>query len=124
MLKLGHLFQCQDDFLDYHAPPEVLGKIGTDIQDGKCSWPVTQALNLVTPQQRQLLEQHYGKNNAESVMMVKNLYNELGIHKIYADFEDNLYQQIKSDIALIAKQTKLPNAFFENLLQKLYKRQK
>ena len=29
LLQIGEYFQIQDDFLDFHAPPELLGKIGT-----------------------------------------------------------------------------------------------
>ena len=29
LLQIGEYFQIQDDFLDYHVPPELLGKIGT-----------------------------------------------------------------------------------------------
>ena len=47
---------CQDDFLDCFGDPAVTGKIGTDIEDNKCSWLVVQALARVTPQQRAVLE--------------------------------------------------------------------
>ena len=29
LLQIGEYFQIQDDFLDYHVPPELLGKVGT-----------------------------------------------------------------------------------------------
>ena len=48
MERQGEMFgQSQDDFLDAFAPPEVLGKIGTDIEDAKCSRLVCKALEMV-----------------------------------------------------------------------------
>ena len=46
----------KDDFLDCFGDPAVTGKIGTDIEDNKCSWLVVQALARVTPQQKAELE--------------------------------------------------------------------
>lgn len=45
----------------------MIGKVGTDIQDNKCSWLVVQALDRATPQQRKTLEAHYGKHDEGSV---------------------------------------------------------
>ena len=53
---LGEKFQAQDDYLDCFGDPEHIGKIGTDIQDHKCTWLLVQALDRVTPEQRQLIE--------------------------------------------------------------------
>jgi len=35
LIPLGEYFPHQDDYLDCFAPPELLGKIGTDILDNK-----------------------------------------------------------------------------------------
>lgn len=54
-LHMGEYFQVQDDFLDCFGAPEVIGKIGTDIEDRKCSWLFVNALAKASPDQRQKL---------------------------------------------------------------------
>ena len=36
--------------------PEITGKHGTDIQDGKCSWLIVVALQRANREQRQILK--------------------------------------------------------------------
>ncbi|KAF7328551.1 Fructose-bisphosphate aldolase [Mycena venus] len=50
-LLLREYFQTQNDFFDFSAPPDLVGKIqvGTDIEN-KYSWCVNIALALVTPE--------------------------------------------------------------------------
>ena len=48
--------KIQDDYLDAFGDPEVIGKIGTDIEDNKCSWLVVQALERADPEQRAVIE--------------------------------------------------------------------
>lgn len=55
-IQMGEYFQVQDDYLDCYGDPEVIGKVGTDIQDNKCSWLVVQALSRVSPEQREVLK--------------------------------------------------------------------
>ena len=53
---IGCRAQIQDDYLDAFGDPEVIGKVGTDIEDNKCSWLVVQALERATPEQRAVIE--------------------------------------------------------------------
>lgn len=121
-MRLGEYFQIQDDVLDAFAPPEVLGKIGTDIEDAKCSWLVCKALELVTPEQKEILLEHYGKHDPDGVEKVKNLYKELELEKIYNEYEEEQKQACDELIATVE-----PESFqelFKFLLGKIYKRQK
>lgn len=119
---LGEYFQIQDDVLDAFAPPEVLGKIGTDIEDAKCSWLVCKALEIVNDEQKAVLVEHYGKHDPEGVKKVKELYKELKLEEMYHDYEE---EQKKRCDELIAKiQPESFRELFKFLLGKIYKRQK
>lgn len=59
---MGHFFQVQDDFLDCFGNPDVTGKIGTDIQDNKCTWLAALCMQRATESQKQIMRDCYGKN--------------------------------------------------------------
>jgi len=46
----------QDDYIDCFGDPELTGKVGTDIEDNKCSWLIVQALSRANHEQRAALE--------------------------------------------------------------------
>ncbi|XP_078064354.1 farnesyl pyrophosphate synthase, partial [Mustelus asterias] len=122
LLEMGEFFQIQDDYLDCYGDPEVTGKIGTDIEDNKCSWLVIQALSRVSPDQRQLLAENYGRSDPEKTAKVKALYEELGLRGIYAQYEEQSYQRL---LAVINQHcTKLPREVFLTFAHKIYKRHK
>ncbi|KAI0757512.1 farnesyl-diphosphate synthase [Daedaleopsis nitida] len=131
LIPLGEYFQVQDDFLDFAAPPEVLGKIGTDIIDNKCSWCVNTALALATPAQRAVLDANYGKKDAQAEARIKALYEEMGIRQKYEEYEEAAYKRIMGLIQTIpenasapAGQVTLKREVFKVFLDKIYKRQK
>jgi len=46
----------QDDFIDCFGNPDIIGKVGTDIQGNKCTWLIVQALKRASDEQRAILE--------------------------------------------------------------------
>jgi farnesyl diphosphate synthase len=95
LCAMGEYFQIQDDFLDCYGDPKVIGKVGTDIQDNKCSWLVIQALKRCTLKQRKVLEKNYGQQDLAKVNKVKELYNELNLATVFKKYEDESYQHIQ-----------------------------
>lgn len=120
-VSMGQYFQIQDDYLDCYGDPEVIGKVGTDIQDNKCSWLVVQALDHASPEQRSVIEEHYGKSETSSVAAVKDVYNQLGLEQRFFDYEQQSHDRLTKTIS---EQKALPTEVFTLLLNKIYKRTK
>ncbi|KAL9617006.1 MAG: hypothetical protein Q9204_008519, partial [Flavoplaca sp. TL-2023a] len=98
LIPLGEYFQIQDDYLDAYGSPEVIGKIGTDIQDNKCSWLINQALQRANPQQREILDECYGRKDAEKEKQVKQVFAELDLEKVYKAYEEDAVGKIRTKI--------------------------
>jgi farnesyl diphosphate synthase len=124
LIPMGEYFQVQDDYLYAFADPETLGKIGTDILDNKCSWLINQALKIATPEQRQLLDENYGRKDAAKEAKVKALYNELKLAEIYQKYEEERVGEIKKLIDEVDETEGLKKSVFEAFLAKIYKRSK
>lgn len=124
LIPLGEYFQIQDDYLDCFGTPEQIGKIGTDIKDNKCSWVVNQALLKVTPEQRKVLDENYGKKDDESEKRVKELFNELDITSIYNNYEETVVANLREQIEKIDESTGLKKEVLTSFLAKVYKRSK
>ena len=87
LIPLGEYFQVQDDYLDFAGTPEQIGKIGTDIVDNKCSWCINTALAVASPAQRKVLDENYGRKDAEKEARVKAVFEELDVRGRYARYE-------------------------------------
>lgn len=124
LLVMGEYFQIQDDYLDCYADAETLGKIGTDIQDNKCSWLVVQALIRSNAEQKARLKANYGRHEPEAVEAVKALYRELDLEAVFKAYEAASYAQLTTDIKAICTSSRAPEAAFMDLLHKIYKRNK
>ncbi|MED6166642.1 glycerol channel, partial [Stylosanthes scabra] len=98
LVEMGTYFQVQDDYLDCFGDPETIGKIGTDIEDFKCSWLAVKALELSNEQQKKVLYDHYGKPDPVNVAKVKALYNELNLQGAFEEYESQSYEKIVKSI--------------------------
>ena len=124
LIPMGEYFQVQDDYLDAFADPEVLGKIGTDIQDNKCSWLVNQALKLASSDQRKVLDENYGRKDAICEAKVKDIYHQMKLDGIYAEYEEDAVTKLRQDIAQVDSSEGLKTEVFDEFLRKIYKRSK
>ncbi len=121
-VELGEKFQIQDDYLDCYGDPKMIGKIGTDIQDHKCTWLLAQALLIVNSAQRKVIEENLGHEEPEKVAAIKALYNELDIPSIYAKQEEASLNRLT---ALLEKHASLvPADLFKPIIKRVHGRQK
>lgn len=118
---IGEYFQIQDDVLDCFGDPKVIGKVGTDIQDNKCSWLVVQALERANKDQKKVLLENYGQHDPKKVEKIKKLYREMGLFELFEKYEETSYQSIQKELDNLGN---LPRPIFEDQLAKIYKRQK
>ncbi|XP_049638249.1 farnesyl pyrophosphate synthase-like [Suncus etruscus] len=122
LLEMGEFFQIQDDYLDFFGDPSVTGKIGTDIEDNKCSWLVVQCMQRASPEQLQILQENYGQKDPKKVAKVKALYEEMDLRSVFTRYEEDSYNRL---VSLVEKDAKpLPPSIFLGLAQKIYKRRK
>ncbi|KAJ0989039.1 hypothetical protein J5N97_007395 [Dioscorea zingiberensis] len=122
LVEMGTYFQVQDDYLDCFGEPAVIGKIGTDIEDFKCSWLVVQAIERANEDQMQLLHENYGKTDPACVAAVKALYKDLDLQTVFSKYESESYEKLISNIE--AEPNKAVQEVLKSFLLKIYKRQK
>ncbi|GAB2284801.1 glycerol channel [Dionaea muscipula] len=122
LIDMGIYFQVQDDFLDCFGDPAFIGKIGTDIEDFKCSWLVVKALEICNEEQKRLLYENYGKVDAACVAKVKELYKELNLEGVFTDYERQSYETLNK--AIEAHPNKSVQQVLTSFLGKIYKRLK
>jgi len=118
---VGEFFQVQDDYLDCYGAPEVIGKVGTDIEDCKCGWLAVRFLDTCSADDMAAFKRHYGKHDAADVAAIKALYAKAGMEATYHAYEEATYAEITK---LIDDVVGMPKEVFTNLVNKIYKRSK
>ncbi|KAF9975773.1 Farnesyl pyrophosphate synthetase [Actinomortierella ambigua] len=123
LIPLGEYFQVQDDYLDCYGDPKMIGKIGTDIEDNKCSWLINQAIAKANAEQRKVLDENYGKKDEKNVAAVKEIFKQLDIEGLFKAYEEDSYNRL---MALIEKidHPQLHQEVFITFMKRIYKRTK
>lgn len=124
LIPLGEYFQIQDDYLDCFGTPEQIGKIGTDIQDNKCSWVVNKALEKCSAEQRKVLDDNYGQKNAESEKKCKDIFYKLKLDQEYEKYEEEIATELKQKISKVDESRGFKRAVLTAFFDKIYKRTK
>jgi len=121
--RFGLLFQCQDDFLDCFGDVDITGKTGTDIEEGKCTWLLVEALLRADDETKVTLAQCYGRDDPHAVATIKDIYRRLGLPSVFHGFEIAMRNELENEIKIL-KSCEFSVDFLTSLLNKMEKRQK
>ncbi|EFN82314.1 Farnesyl pyrophosphate synthetase [Harpegnathos saltator] len=122
LTKIGHFYQIQDDYLSCYGNRKTLGKVGTDIEEGKCTWLIVTALQRVTREQRNVLKECYGSTDRQKITRVRQLYKDLDLPGIFFTYEKGTYNLL--NIYIEQMTCGLPRKLFRKILNDLYRRTK
>jgi farnesyl diphosphate synthase len=97
--QIGKLQQDQDDYMDIHIERSKMGKVGLDIENGKCTFMLSMAWKMCNDEQKRQLKANYGSYDKTKADFVRKLYDDIGLtesawKKIDDDFEE-LIQDIQ-----------------------------
>lgn len=123
-MLMGEYFQVQDDVMDCFTPPEILGKVGMDIQDAKCSWLAVTFLAHANESQKKLFKECYGSVEEKKVEQIKKLYVETKMQDKFAEYESKVAAEVTALLAALKRECPAFAESVEKLWKKTYKRSK
>lgn len=99
---LSYVFQMLNDRLDYQDAPSD-GKIkGEDIRNGDLTWFLIRALEIGSPEQKMIIQEHYGRDNDDSILKVYEVYEDLRLMDKYIETQADMISKIKTEISEIS----------------------
>ena len=98
-LLIGELFQAQDDMLDCFSDPKIIGKVGRDIEEGKCTWLWYTAMDSSDFDKKAELLSLHASQDTKSVLRVKKIYKELGIDLKFQQYTEKISSEISKEIS-------------------------
>ncbi|KAF5296576.1 hypothetical protein FQR65_LT10229 [Abscondita terminalis] len=100
--KFATYRQAQDDVWDVYGDINVVGKLGSDITNGKCTWLIVTAMKYSNKQQLSLLQSHYGKEDVESQTIIKRIYQEIDVLGKFEEYKREFIKEVQCDIPKIS----------------------
>ncbi|KAL5336818.1 isoprenoid synthase domain-containing protein [Aspergillus crustosus] len=97
-MLMGLVFQARDDYLDVYGDATVTGKIGTDIQEHRCSWLSVQAVLLCNEEQKRVLRESYGRDDPEDVERVKKVFEEVDLPKRFREWNGEMLDKLDAKV--------------------------
>ncbi|CRG96335.1 geranylgeranyl pyrophosphate synthase, putative [Plasmodium gallinaceum] len=93
-ILMGEYFQVHDDYLDAFGDTKKTGKVGSDIQNNKLTWPLIKTFELCTEEDKTKIIKNYGKSNIACVKIIDNLYEQYNIKYYYKEYEKEQKEKI------------------------------
>lgn len=103
---MGIAFQIQDDLIEVVGKEEKVGKpIGSDIKEGKWTFPAVKAFQIASTEKRDILLEALGKKpgRIERPEKAIDIYKETGAIKIAEEKAKNLIEKSKSKLEIFPK---------------------
>jgi len=123
-ISVGTYFQIQDDFLDCFGDPAVTQKIGTDIEDKKCSWLAATFLATASKEDVATWKANYGQHDAEKVQLIKGLYRKYDLEGKFAQYEEGIVTVVDKQLKEMERHSVAFARGTKSLWDKTYKRKK
>lgn len=96
--------------------------MGTDIQEGKCTWLAVNTLDRCNDKQRSVFKVCYGSKEPAHVERIKQLYMELNIPQLYKQEENEIYNFIVQKINSFSLETE--RELYQLVLGEVYGRKR
>ena len=97
-LLIGEMFQAQDDMLDCFGEKQVIGKIGRDIEETKCTWLICTAMELLGHDeelQGELIRLYSIPEKLDTdVARIKEIYRFVNMEEAFAEYALELSNRI------------------------------
>jgi geranylgeranyl diphosphate synthase type II len=104
--NLGIAFQIQDDYLDAFGDPEKFGKqVGGDILANKKTFLLIHAMEMVSGDDQQLLENLLNNKPADKVQQMLSLFKRTGVDEWAMELKNNYLELALDHLEKIAVQS-------------------